>query len=65
MTYETELLVRHNDGIREGIAIGRKEGLSQTALSMVENNVPAELISKYTSLTIQEITELDKKHNLL
>ena len=29
MTYEMELLVRHNDGIREGIAIGRKEGLSQ------------------------------------
>ena len=26
--YETELLVRHNDGIREGIAIGRKEGLA-------------------------------------
>ena len=28
MTYEMELLVRHNDGIREGIAIGRKEGLA-------------------------------------
>ena len=65
MTYEMELLVRHNDGIRKEIAIGRKEGLSQTALSMVENNVPIELISKYTSLTIQEITELAKKHNLL
>ena len=26
--YEMELLVRHNDGIREGIAIGRKEGLA-------------------------------------
>lgn len=29
MTYEMELLVRHNDGIREGIAIGREEGLRQ------------------------------------
>ena len=28
ITYEMELLVRHNDGIREGIAIGRKEGLA-------------------------------------
>ena len=28
MTYEMELLVRHNDGIREGIAIGREEGLA-------------------------------------
>jgi flagellar biosynthesis/type III secretory pathway protein FliH len=26
--YEMELLVQHNDGIREGIAIGRKEGLA-------------------------------------
>ena len=77
MTYEMELLVRHNDGIREGIAIGRKEGLRQgqvagrkeglcqTALSMLENNVPVELISKYTSLTEQEINDLAKEHNLL
>ena len=89
MTYEMELLVRHNDGIREGIAIGReeglaagckeglsqgikqgqaagkKEGLCQTALSMLENNVPVELISKYTSLSEQEIHNLAKEHNLL
>ena len=73
MTYEMELLVRHNDGIREGIAIGRKEGLAagrkeglcQTALSMLENNVPVELISKYTSLTEQEIRALAKEHYLL
>ena len=85
MTYEMELLVRHNDGIREGIAIGRKEGLRQglsqglkqgqaagrkeglcqTALSMLEDKAPIALISKYTGLTEQEVLDLAKEHNLL
>ena len=81
MTYEIELLVRHNDGIREGIAIGREEGLSQglkqgqaagrkegfyqTALSMLKKGLPVQLISECTSLTEQEIHDLAKEHNLL
>ena len=77
MTYEMELLVRHNDGIREGIAIGREEGLKQgqaagsqlraqkIALSMLEDKASMALISKYTGLTEQEILDLAKEHNLL
>ena len=81
MTYEMELLVRHNDGIREGIAIGRKEGLSQglkqgqaagsqlraqkIALFMLKKGLPVPLISECTSLTEQEIDDLAKKHDLL
>ena len=77
MTYEMELLVRHNDGIREGIAIGREEGLKQgqaagsqlraqkIALSMLEDKASIALISKYTGLTEQEIRTLAKEHNLL
>ena len=81
MTYEMELLVRHNDGIREGIAIGRKEGLSQglkqgqatgsqlraqkMALAMLEDKASIALISKYTGLTEHEIRDLAKEHNLL
>ena len=81
MTYEMELLVRHNDGIREGIAIGREEGLRQglkqgqaagsqlraqkMALSMLEDKAPIALISKYTGLTEQEVLNLAKEHNLL
>lgn len=81
MTYEMELLVRHNDGIREGIAIGRKEGLRQglkqgqatgsqlraqkMALAMLEDKASIALISKYTGLTEHEIRDLAKEHNLL
>ncbi|WP_289088927.1 hypothetical protein [uncultured Veillonella sp.] len=81
MTYEMELLVRHNDGIREGIAIGREEGLRQglkqgqaagsqlraqkMALAMLEDKAPIALISKYTGLTEQEVLNLAKEHNLL
>ena len=73
MTYEMELLVRHNDGIREGIAIGRKEGLAagrkensrEIALSMLKKGLPIQLISECTSLTEQEIDDLAKEHNLL
>ena len=54
-----------SQGLKQGQAVGRKEGLCQTALSMLENNVPIELISKYTSLTEQEINDLAKEHNLL
>ena len=77
MTYEMELLVRHNDGIREGIAIGREEGLKQgqaagsqlraqkIALSMLEDKASIALISKYTGLNEQELHALAKEHNLL
>ena len=73
MTYEMELLVRHNDGIREGIAIGREEGQAvgsqlraqKIAVSMLEDKASIPLISKYTGLTEQEIHDLAKEHNLL
>ena len=59
------IAIGREEGLRQGQAVGRKEGLCQTALSMLENNVPVELISKYTSLTEQEINDLAKEHNLL
>ena len=73
MTYEMELLVRHNDGIREGIAIGREQGQAvgrklqaqRMALSMLQDSASIALISKYTGLTEQEIHDLAKEHNLL
>ena len=69
MTYEMELLVRHNDGIREGIAIGREEGSNiraqKIALSMLREQIPLNVIVKCTSLSEQEIHDLAKEHNLL
>ena len=69
MTYEMELLVRHNDGIREGIAIGREEGSNiraqKIALSMLREQIPLNVIVKCTSLSEQEILALAKEHDLL
>ena len=69
MTYEMELLVRHNDGIREGIAIGREEGSNiraqKIALSMLRKGLPIQLISECTALSEKEIRSLAKEHNLL
>ena len=69
MTYEMELLVRHNDGIREGIAIGREEGSNiraqKIALSMLREQIPLNVIVKCTSLSEQEILALAKEHHLL
>ncbi len=44
---------------------GMKKGLAQTALAMLEENIPLDVISKCTSLTIQEIEVLAKEHQVL
>ncbi|MBM6825414.1 hypothetical protein [Veillonella magna] len=52
-------------GIQKGIQEGMKKGLAQTALAMLEENIPLDVISKCTSLTIQEIELLAKEHHVL
>ena len=52
-------------GIQRGMQEGMKKGLTQTALAMLEENIPLDVISKCTSLTIQEIEILAKEHHVL
>ena len=52
-------------GLKEGMQKGIKKGLAQTALAMLEENIPLDVISKCTSLTIQEIEVLAKEHQVL
>ena len=52
-------------GLKEGMQKGMKKGLAQTALAMLEENIPLDVISKCTSLTIQEIEVLAKEHHVL
>ena len=52
-------------GLKEGMQKGMKKGLAQTALAMLEENIPLDVISKCTSLTIQEIEVLAKEHQVL
>ena len=69
MTYAMEIerreRIARNIGMKEGIQKGMKKGLAQTALAMLEENIPLDVISKCTSLTIQEIEVLAKEHHVL
>ena len=69
MTYAMEIERHRREAKNIGIAIGRKEGSNiraqKIALSMLEDKASIALISKYTSLTEQEILDLAKEHNLL
>lgn len=46
------------EGRAEGIAEGRAEGHMEDARKMKADNMPTELIAKYTGLTIEEIEAL-------
>ena len=73
MTYAMEIERRERiarnigieEGMKEGIQKGMKKGLTQTALAMLEENIPLDVISKCTSLTIQEIEILAKEYHVL
>ena len=56
MTLEMELQ-RHR---KEGIAEGMEKGMEKTALGMLRDKMDWQLIAKYTSLSLQRISELSK-----
>ena len=74
MTWEMMLKERHDDGIAigekrgraEGIAEGRTEGIAigiqqtqiETARNMLKNGLSADLITKCTGISAQQISEL-------
>lgn len=47
------------EGIEQGIETGSKDKQIEIAKSMLNDNLPIETISKYTGLTIQELTNLE------
>ena len=65
MTYAMEIERRERIARNLGLEEGIKKGLAQTALAMLEENIPLDVISKCTSLTIQEIELLAKEHHVL
>lgn len=44
---------------------GRAEVKAEVALGMLEDNWSLELISKYTKLTVEQITEIGRTHRLI
>ena len=66
MTWEMMLKERHDDGIAigekrgraEGIAIGIQQTQIETARNMLKNGLSADLITKCTGISAQQISEL-------
>ena len=44
---------------------GRAEGQVELILNMIKENVPFELIAKYSKLTVEKVRQIAKEHNLL
>ncbi|MBD5407203.1 MAG: hypothetical protein HDR56_06275 [Treponema sp.] len=66
MTWEMMLKERHDDGrdegrtegITEGIAIGIQQTQIETARNMLKDGLSVDLITKYTGISAQQISEL-------
>lgn len=53
-----EKLLDRQDGYEEGLAVGKSEGVRNTAVKMKENNFEYEVIQEITGLSIEEIEAL-------
>ncbi|MBD5411919.1 MAG: hypothetical protein HDR51_04135 [Treponema sp.] len=58
MTWEMMLKERHDDGRNEGRTEGIAEGKIETARNMLKNGLSADLITKCTGISAQQISEL-------
>jgi len=56
--WEESRFMGHAEGHAEGLAEGLAEGRAETARKMKADNMPVELISKYTGLMAEEIEQL-------
>lgn len=66
MTYMQTMMEARNigfdEGLNQGLSQGLNQGLSQanqkTAMGMLKDGMPAEMITKYTDLTLEQVNEL-------
>jgi predicted transposase/invertase (TIGR01784 family) len=52
----------YEKGEAKGIAKGRTEEKIETACKMIEDGMPLDIISKYTGLAVEQIQELNNRH---
>ena len=52
------------EGREEGREDGRKEERDTTALDMLRDNLPLDMIMKYSRLTMERIQELGRTHGI-
>ena len=61
MDYNTDMRVSREEGYNAGLADGREEMATDTALAMLRDSKPIDEIIKYTGLTEEQIQELATK----
>ena len=57
---KSELETAKEDGRNEGIEIGEKKAKIEIAKSMLKDNLPIEMIKKYSGLSKEEIERIKK-----
>ena len=64
---EFERIARVNraEGWEEGKAEGKAEGKSETALAMLRDGLPMDLITKYTTFSAEYLAKLAKEHHIV
>ena len=69
MRFEVEKIRCRKEGLAAGrakaIAEGKAEAKAEIVLGMLEDNWSLELISKYTKLTVEQITKIGRPHRLI
>jgi len=58
MDLQDGLLTARGEGLAEGLAIGRAEGRTAVAKSMLNEGIPTEMIIKVTGLTHREVEQI-------
>ena len=69
LTYTSRMMECRRDGYEEGISIGLEQGLErgayqtklETARSMLEDGFPVSTVSKYTSLPLEIVQQLERE----
>ena len=69
MRFEVEKIRYRKEGLAAGraeaIAEGKAEAKAEIVLGMLEDNWSLELIAKYTKLTVEQIIEIGRAHELI
>ena len=52
----------YQDGLKKGMKMASKDTIRNTAISMINDNVPLEKIAQYTKLSIKELEKLVVKN---
>lgn len=65
MTLAMEIRRQRAEAREEALAEGMEKGKMAAALEMLKDHVPAEMVAKYTQLSVDAIKKLAKQNQLI